>query len=96
MAGIEGMIHPKIRESVLPIITAPFVFPNDILEELQKDESVWENYQKLSDSYKRIRVAYVDAARKRPDEFQKRLKSFIDKTRQNKKIRGFGGIEKYY
>lgn len=40
--------------------------------------------------------AYVDAARKRPDEFQKRLKSFIDKTRQNKIIRGFGGIEKYY
>ena len=92
----QGKIHPKIRESVLPIITAPFVFPKDILDELRKDESVWENYQKFSEPYKRIRVAYVDAARKRPDEFQKCLKSFIDKTRQNKIIRGFGGIEKYY
>lgn len=92
----QRKIHPKIRESVLPIITAPFVFPKDILDELRKDESVWENYQKFSEPYKRIRVAYVDGARKRPDEFQKRLKSFIDKTRQNKIIRGFGGIEKYY
>ena len=90
------MIHPKIRESLLLIITTPFVFPEDILKELQKEKAVWENYQNFSNPYKRIRVAYVDAARKRPDEFQRRLKNFIEKTRQNKMIKGFGGIEKYY
>ena len=37
-----------------------------------------------------------EAARKRPEEFQKRLNSFIEKTRRNKLIMGYGGIEKYY
>ena len=31
-----------------------------------------------------------------PEEFQKRLRSFLEKTRQNKRILGYGGIEKYY
>ena len=76
--------------------TRSFIFPEDIIDELKKDETVWENYQKFSDSYKRIRVAYIDAARNRPEEFQKRLNSFMDKTRRNKLIMGYGGIEKYY
>ena len=41
-------------------------------------------------------MAYIDAARKRPEEFEKRLQSFLDKTRKGKKIMGYGGIEKYY
>ena len=92
----HGMIHPKVREGVLPVIQAPFVFPADILEALQQDETVWANYQRFSEPYKRIRVAYVEAARKRPEEFQKRLNSFIDKTRRGKIIMGYGGIDKYY
>lgn len=92
----RGMIHPKVRESILPVIRAPFVFPQDILNRLQKDPIVWQNYQTFSDSYKRIRIAYIDAARDRPEEFEKRLASFLSKTRQNKIIRGYGGVEKYY
>ena len=72
------------------------MFPEDILELLRQDESVWENYQRFSEPYKRIRIAYIEAARKRPEEFQKRLNSFIEKTRRNKLIMGYGGIEKYY
>ncbi len=56
----QGLIHPKIRESILPVIEAPFMFPEDILELLRQDESVWENYQRFSESYKRIRIAYND------------------------------------
>ena len=41
-------------------------------------------------------MAYIDAARKRPEEFQKRLTNFINKTRENKLIIGYGGVEKYY
>ena len=92
----HDLIHPKIRESVLPAIRAPFDFPEDIIGELQKDASVWDNYQRFSEPYKRIRIAYIEAARKRPEEFQKRLNSFIEKTRQGKMIMGYGGIEKYY
>ncbi|MBR5984832.1 MAG: YdeI/OmpD-associated family protein [Clostridia bacterium] len=92
----RGMIHPDVRESVLPIISAPFEFPEDILDELKRDETVWDNYGRLSEPYRRIRIAYIEAARERPEEFRKRLKSFMNKTRRNKLIIGYGGIEKYY
>ena len=92
----RGMIHPAVRESVLPVIQAPFVFPEDIIDVLKSDETVWKNYEKFSEPYKRIRIAYIEAARKRPEEFKKRLDSFIDKTRRGKLIKGYGGIEKYY
>ena len=92
----QGLIHPEVRESILPVIQKPFVFPSDIIDILKQDDVVWENYQKFSEPYKRIRTAYIEAARKRPEEFQKRLNSFLEKTRRNKLIRGYGGIEKYY
>jgi len=92
----NNMIHPKIEESVQSIISKPFVFPKDIISALKADKTVWTNYTAFSEPYKRIRVAYIDAARKRPDEFNKRLANFISKTKENKLIMGYGGIEKYY
>lgn len=92
----RGLLHPAVRENVLPLITAPYVFPEDILSRLKADPVAWENYNAFPDAYRRIRVAYIDAARKRPEEFEKRMKSFLEKTRQNRRIPGFGGIDKYY
>ncbi len=92
----RGMILPAVRASVADLLAAPYVFPQDILDALQADETVWQHYLGFSEPYRRIRVAYIDAARERPDEFAKRLQNFIDKTRQNKMIVGYGGIEKYY
>ena len=92
----QGMIHPSIKSEVTKVINEPFIFPNDIIKEIKKDEKTWENYQKFSDSYKRIRVAYIDAARKRPEEFKKRLESFIKRTKEGKIITGYGGADKYY
>ena len=90
------MIHSCLEEEIQPILNEAFTFPKDILKEIRKDKSVWGNYEKFSPSYKRIRIAYIEAARKRPKEFNKRLINFIEKTRQNKRIPGYGGIEKYY
>ncbi len=92
----QNMIHPDVRESVLPVINEPFIFPEDIIGELRANETVWKNYTGFSEPYKRIRVAYIDAARKRPGEFRKRLDSFIEKTRRNRLITGYGGVDKYY
>ena len=91
----QGMIIPEIREDVLEVINTPYQFPKDILDSIKKDNVAWNNYLIFPDSYKRIRVAYIDAARKRPLEFQKRLYNFISKSRDNKLI-GYGGIDKYY
>ena len=92
----QGMIHPKIRGSVEEIITAPFVFPEDITEAIRRDPDAWKHYRDFTEPYKRIRVAYIDAARKRPAEFKKRLDNFIKKTREGKLIVGYGGVDKYY
>ena len=90
------MIHDSIKTEIQVIINTEFVFANDIIDKLKADKTVWNNYVKLSESYKRIRIAYIDSARKRPEEFEKRLSNFIDKTKENKLVKGFGGIEKYY
>ena len=92
----NNLIHSSILKTVDEIISQEFVFPQDILDEIKRDKTVWNNYIKFSESYKRIRVAYIDSARKRPEEFTKRLTNFIQKTRENKLIAGFGGIDKYY
>ena len=87
---------PEIRDEVLEVIRSPYVFPDDIITSIKSDFRAWENFQTLSDGYKRIRIAYIDASRKCPEEFKKRLENFIAKTRDGKLIKGFGGIEKYY
>ena len=92
----KGMIHPKIRPQVECLITTEYVFPEDIMDEIRKDGTVWKNYQSFSEPYKRIRVAYIDAARKRPEEFRKRLDNFISMTGKNRIIGGYGGVDKYY
>lgn len=91
----QNMIHPSVLEKAKQIASEKFVFPKDIIGIIKKDKTAWKNYNAFLDTYKRIRIAYIDGARERPDEFKKRLKNFIDKTRENKQI-GFGGIEKYY
>lgn len=92
----RNLIHDSIRNGVLKIIRTEYIFPNDIVSVLKSDKTVWENYQNFPEPYKRIRIAYINSARKRPDEFEKRLNNFIDKTKENKMIKGFGGIDKYY
>ena len=92
----NNFIHDSIRNDVLKIIQQEFIFPKDIIKELKSDKTVWDNYQNFSEPYKRIRIAYIDSARKRPEEFEKRLNNFIDKTKENKLIKGFGEIDKYY
>jgi uncharacterized protein YdeI (YjbR/CyaY-like superfamily) len=72
-----------------------FEVPADILEAIRTDREAWKNFRKLSPSYVRIRIGFIEGARNRPQEFQKRLRYFIKMTGKNK-LFGFGGIEKYY
>jgi uncharacterized protein YdeI (YjbR/CyaY-like superfamily) len=58
--------------------------PPDILAELRRDPEVWRNYRGFPPSYRRIRIAWIDGARSRPDEFEKRLRHFLRMTAQNR------------
>jgi len=72
-----------------------FEIPPDILKAIRASKEAWKNFQGFSPSYIRIRIAFIEAARNRPQEFEKRLRYFIQMTDKNKPF-GFGGIEKYY
>ena len=85
----------EVRETLGDLMEEALVIPEDILTEIQANQQAWKNFQKFSDSYKRIRIGFIEGARKRPTEFKKRLAHFIKMTEQNKQF-GFGGIEKHY
>ena len=64
-----------------------FDIPADILERLKENKQAWANFQKLPESYKRIRVAYIESRKRHSNEqFQTSLKYFIKMTAKNKRI----------
>jgi len=85
----------EVTETLGNILSEEFVIPPDILKAIQANKEVWKNFQKFSDAYIRIRIAFIDGARNRPEEFKKRLRHFLEMTEKNKMF-GFGGIEKHY
>ena len=91
----QKKVIKEVAETLTEVLSAEFIIPPDILKAVQADKEAWKNFQGFSDAYIRIRVAFIDGARKRPEEFKKRLRHFIEMTAKNKQI-GFGGIEKHY
>jgi uncharacterized protein YdeI (YjbR/CyaY-like superfamily) len=85
----------EVAETLGDVLEQEFIIPNDILNAIKADKKAWKHFQAFSDSYIRMRVAFIDGARNRPEEFKKRLRHFIKMTEQNKMF-GFGGIEKHY
>ena len=81
-------------ESIGDLLDRPFHLPPDIQQALQANEPAWSNLRRWPEAYLRIRVAHVDHARDDPAEFETRLRTFIDKSRQGKQF-GFG-IEAFY
>jgi uncharacterized protein YdeI (YjbR/CyaY-like superfamily) len=91
----RGQVLPSVQATLGEVLTEEFIIPQDILKEIKANKVAWTNFQKFSPEYQRIRIAFIEGARKRPVEFNKRLKYLIKMTEKNKQF-GFGGIEKYY
>ncbi len=91
----QGLVIPSVKATIKDILDEEFVVPSDILEEIKANKKAWNNFQKFSSEYKRIRIAFIEGARNRPDEFKKRLNHFVRMAEKNKQF-GFGGIEKHY
>ncbi len=90
----QGKVMPEVLRSLEDVDLEGFEYPADIMAAIRENERAWENFQSYSGSYQRIRIAYVDGARKRPGEYDKRLKHLIKMTEQNKQF-GFG-IEEFF
>jgi len=90
-----GKVSQTVIAALGNILDEPFEIPSDILRAIKANPKAWKHFQELSAPYIRIRIAFIDGARKRPEAFQKRLRYFIAMTEKNRRF-GFGGIEKYY
>jgi uncharacterized protein YdeI (YjbR/CyaY-like superfamily) len=91
----QRKVIKEVAESLGDVLNEEFVISPDILQAIKANKEAWRNFQKLSDSYKRIRIAFIDGVRNRPEEFKKRLRYFIQMTEKNKMF-GFGGIDKHF
>ena len=58
----------------------------DIRAALHADPAVWRNFRRFPASYRRIRIGWIEGARRRPQEFRKRLGYFIEMTRKSKRF----------
>ena len=61
------------------------IIKDDILRLLKEDKKTWENFRKFPESYKRIRIEWIEGARTRPELFKKRLDYFLKMTAKNKR-----------
>ena len=90
----QGRVMDDIRAQLPDVSVENFRIPPDIERALRENPVVWENFQRYAPLYRRIRIAFVEDARDRPEEFRKRLAHLIERTEKNKQY-GFG-IESYY
>lgn len=87
--GLETIKHHlnnNTKKSTTVKELTNFKFPEDIITELKKDTDAWKNFNKFSKTYQRIRIGWIHGSRKRPDEFNKRLRYFVKMTAKNKKF----------
>jgi len=81
LAAIAHVFDPAEDES------ADFTIPPDILKPLKENEQAWENFQKLPESYKRIRIAFIETRKRHgKEEFERSLRHFIDMTAKGKRF----------
>lgn len=58
-----------------------FVIDKMILDALQIDAEIWENFQKFPPIYQRVRIDTIQIKKKHPELFQSRLQKFLDNTK---------------
>ena len=81
LAAIAHVFDPAKDEA------ADFVIPPDVLKPLKENEQAWENFQKFPESYKRIRIAFIETRKRHgKEQFQKSLRHFIDMTAKGKRF----------
>jgi len=82
LASIAHVFDPKkhMKKTLLRTV------PPDILERLKADPEVWKHYRRFPESYRRIRIGWIDAARHRREAFEQRFNYFLKMTKQNKRF----------
>src|SRR5207247_10399948 len=84
-AGLERIAHAFGHKRDTQR-TLKWQSPPDILTAIKRDGTTWKRFRTFPESYKRIRIAWIDAARRRPEIFRQRLRHFLKMTAQNRRF----------
>jgi len=85
IASIQHHMDEGSKKSSGSPTLKKFTLPDDILRKLKANPVVWKNFKKFPESYKHIRIGWIDASRHRPEIFRQRLNYFLRMTAQNKR-----------
>src|SRR5947207_1804643 len=83
-AGLERIRHVFDHKQATKQVV--WRLPPDIRRRLRADPIVWKHFQRFPESYRRIRIGWIAAARRRPEIFEQRLRHFIKMTARNKRF----------
>lgn len=72
-----GVSGTSLRESVR--------IPADIRSAIKSNPTAWRHFRTFSKTYQRIRIGWIEGARRRPEVFRQRLRYFLRMTEQGKK-----------
>lgn len=68
----------------LPDLWESFAIAEDILAAINANPDAQTHFKQFPDLYIRVRISYIEEMRKRPEEFDRRLRNFISKTAAGK------------
>lgn len=89
-----GRVADHVLAELGDVRPEDFKVPDDITAALRASEDAWTNWQEFAPAYRRIRAAYVDWARDRGEEFEKRLRTLVERTAKGSQF-GYG-IQEFY
>ncbi|MCM3549948.1 YdeI/OmpD-associated family protein [Alkalihalobacillus clausii] len=79
-----GLMREEGMKALPDMRPESFTIDKDIETRLKEDEQLYQNFIHFPELYRRIRLDTIQSYRNEPDIFNKRLKKFIDHTRENK------------
>ena len=69
--------------ATLPDLNVRFVVAEDIVAALKAEPIAWSNFLSFPELYRKVRIGYIEEARKNQSEFERRLHKFVKQTAAN-------------
>src|SRR4030042_2777506 len=81
LAAIAHVYNPKTDKS------ENFTIPSGILKAIKANQYAWKHFQSMPETYKRIRVSYIESRKRHGiGMYKNALANFVKMTAQNKRI----------
>jgi hypothetical protein len=62
------------------------VIADDVRAAFVRHPGAWRRFGRFPAAYRRIRIAWVEGARKRPAEFERRLRHLVKRSAKNERF----------